>query len=175
MPISSVDDFVSAVADVSPDMSVEAPETDPWRKPVSWGPATSLSGQDAFSRLGVEVGMPTPKTAFHKTASAEDVNAMVKEAFLGAAAGWAARGAAKLAPKLLGGAAKAGKGLARMAKAAPGAAARGGKKVWRGGRKVMDVMEQQMPSGGWADRLTGFGEEAASVGYDLSNALSHNF
>lgn len=161
MQISSTDDFVAAVNDVSPDLESSIADPEPWQKEVSWGPPTSMEGQDALSRLGVETGAPTAKAAFYKKASAGEVDQLVKEALIGAAAGWAARGLSKLAPKLLSGGAKAAKGAGRLAKKTPGALARG----WR----------RQVPRGSVAATTAGVGTEAGFVGNDLNRAFTHSF
>jgi hypothetical protein len=172
MPIKSTDDFIAAVSQEDEANPSYGWADQNWDKPVHWGPTASMEAGDAAGRLGIDMGEPSSKAAAFHSRTANDSADMVKQAFIGGAL---VRGATKLAPKLFGGATKAVGGAANLARKAPGAAWGGAKKTVQGGKKVMDVMEKQMPTGGFADRFTGIGGDVMSTANELDNALSFNF
>lgn len=107
MNINSANTFVEAIGGPAPDETDgtrphSTLDGDDWDEPISWGPATSLEGQDAMSRWGDSVPMAGDKyAAFLRN---PDAYPMQKEALLGGALRFAGK-------SLFGGGKSLGKGF----------------------------------------------------------------
>lgn len=173
MSIRSVNEFISAVGGDLTGPS-GGPSTPSYENPVHWGPPTSLAGQDAFSRMGLDVGMPKAASMYKTSAAFHGAtqellsyqrHTLVKEAMVGAALANTGRAGLQVASKYLGrllpgllrGGANAGKstisGIGRLAKTP----------ILPKGTTGSRVMSE----------VPGFMTDAMSTAYDVNAGLSH--